>query len=343
MQGNTPVAVENNRFTMPAGDVTVSATFAMTWQSLQAGLTNAREDEENPTLITLDQDCIAAATDTALTVPDGRYVTLDLNGHVLDRHRDAAKADGSVIIVECGGNLTVQDGDPTATHATPVTYTDPVTNETVTVTGGVITGGNENGSYGGGVSVRSGGTFTLSGGSVTGNTASNKGGGVYNSGTFTLYGAPAISGNTTGSAANNVYLSNTGNTITITGNLTNATPIGVTMQTIGAFTSGLSGRGTAANFTNDSDAYRVRQNSESGEAELFTPTFHAVNTGDIIGGTVTGSRATAAEGDTVTLTVAPGTGYVGLSSLTYTPENGEARAITPDASAPMPSPCPTLT
>jgi hypothetical protein len=73
------------------------------------------------------------------------------------------------------------------------------------MTGGSITGnkadlvetwlGSPSGD-GGGVYVYDGGSFTMSGGVISGNTAAVNGGGVFNDGTLTVSGTAAIHGNT---------------------------------------------------------------------------------------------------------------------------------------------------
>ena len=73
-------------------------------------------------------------------------------------------------------------------------------------------------------------TFTLTGGEISGNTASNNGGGVYVYGRFTVSGSPVVSGSTNSvGAANNVYLYS-GRTITVNG-LSDGARIGVTTKT----------------------------------------------------------------------------------------------------------------
>ena len=171
----TPVTIENNTFTMPAGDVTVSATFITEWAVLNQRFASASEDSAAPTLITLDRDYTATAGDGPLTIPAGRYVTLDLNGHEIDRNLDTAALNGCVIRVL--GTLTVTDSSET---------------ESQPGTGKIKGGYNSNEDGGGGV--YNAGAFTLSGGTITGNTA-EYGGGVENDGTFTLSGG-AITGNT---------------------------------------------------------------------------------------------------------------------------------------------------
>ena len=151
--------------------------------------------------ITLKGDVEISST---LTV--NRTVTLDLNGNVL-------KMTGgfSVIKVESGGNLTIQDSNKTTQHKFNPQCKDLVwyidmwkldDNGSEIVSGGVITGGGGDfaHSYGGGVLVNAGGTLTMTGGSIVGCSAVDLGGGVHlaydsaigKSSTFTLTGGSII-------------------------------------------------------------------------------------------------------------------------------------------------------
>ena len=452
----------NNTFTMPDANVTVSATFSE-WKWLQNQLAAGGT-------VKLKKDYKDTLGEGPLVVSSRKTVTLDLNGHVIDRALigagKKAQEDGNVITVKGTGSLTVEDSRPDfeGTEAEPraaVSYTDPTTNTTVSVKGGVITGGNNtsygggvysegaftmssgsitgntaprgggvyvgsNGTltmtdgsiagntaslYGGGVYERKGGTFTMKNGSITGNTASSnfgggvyvgkgtftmdngsitnnsssvygggvhvsegtftmnngsitnnstsdKGGGVYvgegtftmnngsitnnsssdkgggiyvNTGKISVYGAPVISGNTTNSSANNVYLPN-GKTINIPENttLTSAASIGVSMDSPGTFTSGLSGNGAAANFQSDDTRYGVRLNG-NGEAELAKQETLKINTrhGKVtakVNDTEVASGGRVFAGDTVALTITPDAGYT-LISLTLTDADGKAVTV----------------
>ena len=93
------------------------------WASLQAEIDAA----ENDATITVADDIRAESGDSALTIPRGKKITLQLRG-TLDRGLDAETADGSVIINY--GALTITGG-------------------------GTITGGNTSGD-GGGIYNRSG-------------------------------------------------------------------------------------------------------------------------------------------------------------------------------------------
>ena len=158
-----------------------------------------------------------------------RTVALDLNGHVL-KYESANK--GSVIVVEGGGQLTIEDSNTSKpSHRFNPNGKLWVLDEasgTETVTGGVITGGTgtdistfggttwycgggaliKNGGSltmrggniigcsaecGGGVCIDSEqGQFSMSGGSIAGCVASDIGGGVFASGTFKMSGQAVI-------------------------------------------------------------------------------------------------------------------------------------------------------
>ena len=98
--------------------------------------------------VTLAGNITADLNDNMLEVKDNVNVTLDLNGHTLNRNLNAADADGHVIIVNAGGNLTIKDSS----------YSQD----------GTITGGWAN--HGGGINNK--GTLTIEGGNITGNHVS---------------------------------------------------------------------------------------------------------------------------------------------------------------------------
>ncbi len=137
--------------------------------------------------------------------------------------------------------------------------------------------------------------FTMTGGSVTGNNA-GYGGGVFVASVHEYVAAFNVSGGATvkdnfrggtkengvyikgdSGAANNVYLEKEDYTakITVTGELTGGeNAFGVTLASgyTGAFTSGLDGKGSAANFTSDNGAYFVGLTAGK-EAALGVPSF----------------------------------------------------------------------
>ncbi len=144
------------------------------------------------------------------TITVSGTVTLDLNGHVLQYKNDSTK--GSVIKVESGGHLTIQDSNTGSLSHKFTPNSDGLwvldkTSGTEEVKGGVITGGTgtqwDQYYRGGGVYVAPGGTLTMESGSIVGCSANGSGlslgGGVYldssansNAGTFTMDGGRII-------------------------------------------------------------------------------------------------------------------------------------------------------
>ena len=181
------------------------------------------EHTDHSSWIALDGDTTALANGSYFLFSDVEYngtgaitvsgtVTLCLNGHVLDLNEQYIKVNSgaSLTLCDCTSGTTSgylgrdglwHPGSPTDEGAT-----------TCNLTGGVITGGNgqtvsEEGylyNCGGGVVV-SGGTFTMTGGNIAGNTGS--GGGVYLSkdGAFTMKGG-SITGNSTTNLGGGVFV-----------------------------------------------------------------------------------------------------------------------------------------
>ena len=134
---------------------------------------------------------------------------------------------------------------------------------TFIMTSGSISGNAADGYDGGGVLIGTqGGTFSMSGGIISGNTATRYGGGVVvRAGVINLSGNPTIVDNNAGASGNNIYLL-AGRTITVTGNLTNTTAIGVMMESPGVFTSSSNtDYNVASHFTIDNSGYSVGQNA----------------------------------------------------------------------------------
>lgn len=119
------------------------------------------------------------------TITVSGTVTLDLNGHVLQYKNDSTK--GSVIKVESGGQLTIEDSNTSnLSHKFNPNGKLWVLDEasgTETVTGGVITGGTgypyqlySTVNCGGGVYIAPGGQLTMTGGNIIGCSAEYGGG-----------------------------------------------------------------------------------------------------------------------------------------------------------------------
>ena len=131
--------------------------------------------------ITLDRDYISNNSEEWLVVSSGKEVILDLNGYKIDRNKKSAAASGSVIKVE--GTLTIKDTYTGKDRVHPIT----VDGKSVDIVGGLITGGNSSGNYGGGIT--NAGTLILQSGTIAGNKAAS-GGGVFisNNKTFSMSG-----------------------------------------------------------------------------------------------------------------------------------------------------------
>ena len=181
------------KYIKPADDAAVQPEGKVSDPQPETALTGLIGGSETATEVSNADDLNAAIADssvntvklaadisisTSLTV--NRAVTLDLNGYVL---KYVSANEGSVIVVEGSGNLTLTDSNTTAEHKfTPGTNGLWVSDEngSKTVSGGVITGGTGYpillyGSsyyyYGGGVYIASGGQLTMTGGNIIGCSA----------------------------------------------------------------------------------------------------------------------------------------------------------------------------
>lgn len=132
----------------------------------EAELTAAISSANGPTTIVLGDNIDLTET---IAIENGKNITLDLNDKVLKQTQTGKRT----FIIATGGVLTITDD---AASKTPkyFTVTDnlwALTGSTTgnTVTGGVITGCKCNGK--GGAILVNGGTLTLSGGAIVGNTA----------------------------------------------------------------------------------------------------------------------------------------------------------------------------
>ena len=122
------------------------------WYDLQRQIDAA----EDGATITLNRNWTGGRGDFPLLIREGRTLTLDLNGHTLNRNKtyNGVTGNGAVIRVNGTATLTVKDSVGT----------------------GFITGGQDSG-------IENHGTLYLEGGTITGNSAdSHGGGGVYNNG-----------------------------------------------------------------------------------------------------------------------------------------------------------------
>ena len=185
----------------------------MTWADLQQALNTGGT-------VSLDSDVIASASDEALIVPQGVTVTLDLNGHTINRGLSEVAENGSVIVVQ--GTLTVRDSGSggTITGGFAELGGGIANNGTLIIEGGSIEGNCA--VYDGG-GIYNSGTLAMRGGTVTGNTAGRYGGGVLHNATLTMEGTPVVWDNT----PSNLYLPE-GKRIRITNTMNTGARIGIT-------------------------------------------------------------------------------------------------------------------
>ena len=125
----------------------------------------------------------------AVTVNNGNRLTIDLNGHTLTAaaNSQAFRIQNGALTIEDSGSTGVIQGSGTVTgNGGAIWMSSKDSNNALTLTGGTIRGFTA--TDGGGVYV-SGGSFEMSGGTISACNAANAGGGVYvSSGSFEMSG-----------------------------------------------------------------------------------------------------------------------------------------------------------
>ncbi|GHV75883.1 hypothetical protein AGMMS49942_07040 [Spirochaetia bacterium] len=177
---------------VPGTDVVFLQSTKTFFTTLQGAVAASSGTAADPDTIILCADISMGATVTILT---GQHVKLIARDAARAINRDASF--GSLIIVESNGSLELGGDLPLTIDGKGVIF--PATAALITVQGtlkmssdAITLQNNENtGSNGGGGVYVDGGIFTMSGGSITGNTASSGGNSLYvvNSGTA-KYGDP---------------------------------------------------------------------------------------------------------------------------------------------------------
>lgn len=176
----------------------ILATLLFVTQGAWADVTVTTADQllnavQNDQTVTLGADITTPSEGGRLDINSGIVVTLNLNGHKLTRQMAAAHAGGQVIFVVNGGKLTIMDSGTggTITGGWALEGGGIYVQEggELTITGGTISGNtaekDANGNYGEGAGIDNFGTLTISGGTISGNNAKD-GGGIYNHTTGTL-------------------------------------------------------------------------------------------------------------------------------------------------------------
>ena len=215
------------------------------WGMLQLAVNSAQDGA----VITLQQSLTANSSDTAIVVPGGKTVTLDLNGFTLDRAMTDAAADGYVI--RNNGTLIIIDsGDSEAAGTIRGGWNTGdgggiYNTGTLNLQGGLIET-NKSGGNGGGI--YNAGTVNMTGGTIRLNSADTGGGGVHvsESANLVVSGSPTVENNTKGELANNINLA--GNAvIQVDGALAEGARLGVFISgAFGVFTDGYGANNTAS-------------------------------------------------------------------------------------------------
>lgn len=146
---------------------------ASDWANLQSQINQASDGAT----IKLTKDYVAGPSDSRLTIAKYKEITIDLNGHKIDRNLTEAVEHGQVIYVDKAASLTITD--TSSSHA------------------GKITGGYDDDS-GGGIYCASTSELMLYSGSICGNSAQYEGAGIFltSYAKFYMYGG-SIQGNET--------------------------------------------------------------------------------------------------------------------------------------------------
>ena len=176
----------------------------------------------------------------AVTVNNGNSLTIDLNGHTLTAaaNSQAFRIQGGALTIEDSIGTGVIQGSGTVTgNGGAIWMSSSDSNNALTLTGGTIRGFTA--TDGGGVYV-DGGSFEMSGGTISACNATNAGGGIYvSSGSFKMSGGSIEDCTAHEGAGVKVYASN-GKTASFSmtgGEIQNCNTDGVSIYAIGSGTS----------------------------------------------------------------------------------------------------------
>lgn len=176
----------------------------------------------------------------AVTVNNGNSLTIDLNGHTLtapENSRAFFIQNGALTIEDSIGTGVIQGSGTVTGNGGAIWMSSSDSNNALTLTGGTIRGFTA--TDGGGVYV-DGGSFEMSGGTISACNATNAGGGVYvSSGSFKMSGGSIEDCTAHEGAGVKVYASN-GKTASFSmtgGEIQNCNTDGVSIYAIGSGTS----------------------------------------------------------------------------------------------------------
>ena len=148
---------------------------------------------------------VLAYKDGALYIPEGRTVTINLNGKTLNRNcAQVSTYNGCVIYND--GNLTISGSGTITGGNNSEAGGGIVNNGTLTIGGGTITGNKtvHETVGGGGIYSPEESNLTITGGTISNNTANWNGGGVYSRGNLSVKGG-TFSGNSSGNNGGAIY------------------------------------------------------------------------------------------------------------------------------------------
>lgn len=276
------------------------------WKLLKDRIEAAKDGD----VIKLDgeynKDFAAKPSDDRMKIEGNKRITIDLNGHTLNRNRQSKASDGHVFEVFDGSTLTIIDSSTGKTgtitggwsgHGGGIYVNEDATLNlaagtiiankaddsgggiyaagTLNMTGGAVAANTTEGS-GGGIRLSEGAKMSFEGGTVSENQATKDGGGIstHKSASISIAGSPVVKDNAAGRTGSDIYLPS-GNRLLVTGALGDGALMSVALENDwGVFTSGYgsynSGKAPASCFSSPL-GYAVLV--ESGEAALGLGTF----------------------------------------------------------------------
>lgn len=154
-----------------------------TWSELQTAINDTIDNRISPTTIALGSDIVADTMDNAIVIPANKNVSINLNGHMINRNLSSAVADGNVIVINAGGELYI-NGKREAGEKITGGYNSSNTGGAIYNNGGTLSVSScviadNNAINGGAIYNANNGKVNLSSATLTNNTATN-GGAIYN-------------------------------------------------------------------------------------------------------------------------------------------------------------------
>ena len=154
--------------------------------------------------VELTETWVVHMTSPIVLCLNGHNITMKVSGPAIEVDGTNTGINASLVITDCTGTGTITHAEDRTGSAVKVCGFG-----SFTMYGGTITGNHANGS-GGGVCIEgTNGSFTMYGGTITKNSATGSGGGVYVDGersSFIMYGGTITNNSATGSGGGGVYV-----------------------------------------------------------------------------------------------------------------------------------------